>query len=185
MAEIDDLKVEIAKLQKLAFCDHLTGLYNRAGFEHFALPTLENVGIFLQQPKKRKNYLIKCFSLVLIDLDGLKNLNDKFGHLTGDAVLANLGLVIQQNIRSADVVARWGGDEFVLALPGCSANSASQVTRKISLALKNSSQQPRATFSAGIAELKMVESFQELFERADKALYEAKKSGKNKINSSS
>ena len=125
----------------------------------------------------------RSLALILIDLDDLKQINDRVGHLGGDAVLAELGERVRETLRSADIACRIGGDEFAVILPESAARGrASSCT---TACWPRSDARPLAggesvTVSGGIAELERDDDPKALFQRADEALYRAKSDGKGR-----
>jgi diguanylate cyclase (GGDEF)-like protein len=118
---------------------------------------------------------------VIVDVDGFKEINDRIGHLAGDAVLAEIGSRIRQVVRSADIPCRVGGDELAVIVPEIEVGQARQLVGRIQSAV---SSQPiaragRVRVSAGVADLQPNDSPTTFFERADESLYEAKHNGKN------
>ncbi|MBT4163175.1 MAG: GGDEF domain-containing protein, partial [Gammaproteobacteria bacterium] len=131
----------------------------------------------------RKNY---DFSVCYVDLDYFKKVNDKFGHATGDSVLKNFSRVAEQVTREVDCVARIGGEEFILVLSGTNETDAVTVARRLAEGLRDmhvSRIEPRYRISAsiGIAEYRSSESIQQLLDRADRAMYDSKRNGRNRI----
>ena len=163
-------------LQNQAITDELTGVYNRRHF--MALATLE---------LKRAIRLKHPFAVAMIDLDHFKQVNDTYGHAAGDQVLIALSQIIQKQIRNIDVLARFGGDEFVLLFLETNAEQARGVIERVRLALTT---QPidmvgkpiSLTLSSGIASLMNEnESLDSLLRYADQALYRAKEAGRNRV----
>lgn len=153
--------------------DGLTGLLNHSHF----LKRLELALAYVHQ----KNLPL---SLVMIDIDHFKEVNDTYGHPFGDLVIKKLATLLTLNLRSQDIVARYGGEEFALVLPGSTAARTEQVVKK----LKNQFAQQKfntdnftVTFSAGIAENQENIGLNALVNAADKALYIAKRSGRNRV----
>ncbi len=186
--EIEKLKKEIKRLQKLAYRDELTGLYNRRGFKDAA----GNVIAAVIGPRtnrlrnKRKSFLVQNFGLIIFDVDNFKKFNDVYGHLVGDVVLKNIGRIILKNVRDIDIVARWGGEELVIGLVGAAENDSFRAAEKIRRAIESgrfvhAGQRLKLTVSGGVADLVRIGNFADLFSAADKALYRAKKLGKNRI----
>lgn len=161
------------KFQELSSNDYLTGLYNRTKFMEIS------------------NYeLIKCaryrsnFSILLIDIDYFKNVNDHFGHNTGDEVLKTVASLLKNNIRQTDIIARWGGEEFICLLPDTGAEIASFVGEKLRIVIESSKfeQIGKITVSIGVHEKSDYDfTIESVNEKADIALYEAKKTGRNKV----
>lgn len=178
---VKDLKREIRHLQKLVVKDELTGVLNRRGLS-------EEVGIFFndiiylkKNPKNRRQLNLDDISIVFIDIDNFKKINDMFGHDGGDAVLRFISLELQKKIRNIDIVGRWGGDEFVVALIGTDEASAfkkAELLRKHLNAQKVSERHKglMVGVSIGVASFKNSnsKSIDELIAAADKAMYYAK-----------
>ena len=160
----------------LAFTDNLTGLYNR----RFVLDQLERE--FARAARSDSP-----MSLVMMDLDGLKTINDRFGHIEGDVVLKKLGRILKQNTRASDTAARWGGDEFVLLAPDTDSKGAYIIGERIRSQVeqcrpKISGEELSFSISVGIASYPVHPSrVTELIKRADEAMYNAKGLGKNRV----
>ena len=160
----------------LAFTDNLTGLYNR----RFVLDQLERE--FARAARSDSP-----MSLVMMDLDGLKTINDRFGHIEGDVVLKKLGRILKQNTRASDTAARWGGDEFVLLAPDTDSKGAYIIGERIRTQTeqcrpKISGEELSFSISVGIASYPVHPSrVTELIKRADEAMYNAKGLGKNRV----
>jgi diguanylate cyclase (GGDEF)-like protein len=157
-----------AEARALADLDALTGLHNR---RYFHETLAREVG--------RSHRYGRSLSLVLLDLDDFKAVNDRVGHLAGDAALAEVASRIRATARTADVACRIGGDEFALILPETARAEAEQVAQRVEagLAARPVAQAGPVRASMGIAELAAAETPVDLFERADKALYRAKQLG--------
>ena len=159
------------ELSKLALTDPLTGLGNRrflleAIKKHIALNHRN------QQP----------LSLCMIDLDDFKKINDDFGHDKGDKVLKEFSDFLVEQCRQSDILARFGGEEFVILMPNTNMEKAQTLVRRILDKLnKITISGQKLTFSAGVADLKHVSSSQNLIDLADKAMYEVKRNGKNSL----
>lgn len=160
-------------LERLASTDKLTGLWNRRYFENAALYEIE----------RACRYTL-ALSLILFDIDYFKHLNDNFGHQTGDELLIMVARLISAELRTNDVFARWGGDEFVIMLPNTDASAAEQTAEKIRSIIENCKASPAGmvTLSIGVAEYRINEALSTFIKRADDALYLAKKSGRNAVN---
>ncbi|MCS7299546.1 MAG: GGDEF domain-containing protein [Spirochaetia bacterium] len=175
-----------AQLFNSAIHDNLTGLYNIHYFKNLVLEEMMKVMKFKTN-----------FSLAIMDLDHFKNINDTYGHSVGDEALKFFSKVIRQEIkRSSDIVARYGGDEFISAFPSTDANGAylicSRIRDKLNSELFSVSDtiSIKITPSIGIAEISQdeisnakseIDLFRQLFLKADTALYNSKKTGRNRV----
>jgi diguanylate cyclase (GGDEF)-like protein/PAS domain S-box-containing protein len=159
-------------LEKLAYTDKLTGLVNRRYFENAALSEIE-----------RANRYKLTLSLILFDIDYFKQLNDSFGHQTGDDLLLMVAKLILKELRTNDIFARWGGDEFIILLPNTNTLAALQTAEKIRSIIGTYKTPPvdTITLSMGVAEYITNETISAWIKRADDALYLAKKSGRNAV----
>jgi diguanylate cyclase (GGDEF)-like protein len=161
----------VARLAGEARVDKLTGLLNRRGFEERASIELAHA---------RRDDL--SIAVAAFDIDYFKRINDEWGHETGDRVLAHLGAVLAGHSREVDVVARIGGEEFVVLLPGSDSSDADGYTQRVrrALAVGDASQLPVIRVSAGIAAAHAPANVEALLLRADSALYAAKRSGRDR-----
>jgi diguanylate cyclase (GGDEF)-like protein len=169
-----DLAEALARIQALAMRDELTGLINR---RHM----LE----LLEQERQRCVRSGRTFCVAMIDIDRFKEVNDRYGHAAGDEVLQRLAREALSAVRVADVLARWGGDEFVLLLSDARLQLArggvERVRQRIEAVSLRVGEQPlQVTISAGLAEHIAGESVATALARADAALYEAKAQGRNR-----
>lgn len=160
------------ELEHAALRDSMTGLLNRRQF--YAITDPNN----LNNPPAQQQ-----FSLLLVDTDHFKNINDLFGHLKGDEVLIALSRTLEACSRENDMVFRWGGEEFVILLPHTSLDTALQIAESIRAAVARITIPglPRFTVSIGVARHNPGETIDELFKRVDDALYRAKNDGRNKV----
>ena len=158
--------------RQLADLDALTGLHNRRYFH-------ETLG----REVSRAHRYDRRLALIVFDLDDFKAINDRIGHLAGDAVIAEAAERIRDVVRSADIACRVGGDEFAVILPESALADADQLYRRLQAALsaRPVGQAGRLSFSAGVAELKSDDNPTAFFERADEALYRAKERGKAQV----
>ena len=160
---------------ELAFTDGLTGLYNR----RYLMDQIEREFIRAQRSKAP-------LSLIMIDLDGLKGINDRFGHHVGDSFLKEVARIVKANTRASDVAARWGGDEFMLLAPGTDSKGADKIAERIRaqvehFKIKLEGEEAGITVSAGIVSYPTNASVvPELVKKADEAMYCAKRAGKNR-----
>lgn len=174
-AEIARLQAELEQTSALIRHDPLTGVLNRKGLDE----ALSREAAFAQ---RRGTPL--C--LGLLDVDNFKQINDTHGHQTGDEALQHLTNVIRENVRPQDSVGRYGGEEFVVLLPDTDLDSATAALVRLQRALTKRfflarQQKLLITFSAGVAELRAEEQPVDAIDRADKAMYLAKRSGKNRV----
>lgn len=162
-------KIEGQQLREMAQTDGLTKVFNRQHFEH-----LGNIE-FLRA--KRFN---TALSLVMIDIDAFKHINDTYGHLAGDHVLKVFAAILKENIRDFDFFARFGGDEFVLLMPNTDLDNASKfIDRLREIILKTTIHYDNQAFkisaSCGVSQLTQEDSFEMILKAADKHLYEKKR----------
>ncbi len=154
---------------------------------HDTLTTLFNRGAILDILQNELNRALreeKPVSVVLVDIDHFKEINDTKGHLAGDAVLSLAAQRMKSSIRSYDFVGRYGGEEFLIVLPGCPPHMAIGRAEQIRLALSESSpdaSENRITVSMGVAVAEEATEIEELLSRADAALYRAKRNGRNRV----
>jgi diguanylate cyclase (GGDEF)-like protein len=175
-ATIEHLQ-RLSSVKNLATYDTLTGLYNRRYFD-------ERFGMEVQQAFVNKSSL----SLILIDIDHFKKVNDTYGHLEGDKILRGVGSLLKNSVRKNDTVARYGGEEFVLILPETNLEAASMIAERIrqvveSTAFDVENAHIRVTISLGISSFPShrPRSKEELVKMADLALYHAKGEGRNRV----
>ncbi len=185
-SQIRKLKKEIEHLQQLAYKDELTNLYNRRGFKEGTEKFLSELVWAKKHPDHRKSIFIKNFSIILFDIDDFKKINDSFGHQTGDSVLSRIGATMLENVRDIDLAGRWGGEEIILGLVGASEEDAFRMADRIrehiaKEKLQLDGETVNFTVSGGVASFDKADGFDDLFSHADKALYEAKNRGKNKV----
>ncbi|MEY4516860.1 MAG: hypothetical protein RL180_1206 [Pseudomonadota bacterium] len=162
------------RMTRLAGYDALTGSMNRQSFNA--------VWRTLQRSSLRHN---RALSLILMDVDHFKQINDIHGHLAGDQVLRELVSLTQQQIRDSDVIARWGGEEFIILLPDCNIDDAVRLAEALRQRVRHHtfSLHPTRTItlSAGVAEFTAGEEQNDQFRRLDDALYRAKREGRNRV----
>lgn len=173
--EVERLAEELDSASALIMTDHMTQLLNRRGFER-------SFGDLSRSCRAAAAPL----SLALIDVDDFKKLNDAYGHQRGDEALRHLARVLSGTLRPADVVARYGGEEFVVLLPSVPLDRAVEVIRRAQRALTNDvylngDERIFVTFSAGVAQAVDDEPLDAIVERADGAMYRAKRAGKNRV----
>ena len=174
--EIADLRKELEKTRETATTDSLTGLLNRGAFD-------EKLGEILKQNQDDPQLV----SLLFMDLDNFKKINDNFGHLVGDKVIRFTAALIKQHISGHHLAARYGGEEVAVIMPDTSRQKAVFLAEKMRESLSRSKLQRKesgetigqVTISIGVSQLKQGDSFDDFVNRADKALYMAKENGRN------
>ncbi|MFW5685711.1 MAG: sensor domain-containing diguanylate cyclase [Spirochaetota bacterium] len=159
-------------LFRMSMIDEMTGLYNRRMLEW----ELEREHRLAARSKR-------CFSVLLVDVDHFKSINDRFGHQTGDEVLARIGELIRNSIRSTDIPGRWGGEEFLILCPETDRSGAAAAADSVRAGIESAAFAipGRVTVSVGAAELRTGESVSSLVTRADENLYAAKAGGRNRV----
>lgn len=162
--------------------DALTGLMNRRG----ALNQMASLRSWGVAPNE-------AISVMMVDIDFFKEINDRWGHKVGDMVLKELGKVLRASVREVDIVARWGGEEFLVILPGVQALAARRIAERVreevasmsmevpSSSTSSSSSPVRITVSVGVTQVREKEEFQGAIERADRMMYRAKSLGRNRV----
>ncbi|MDX1574338.1 MAG: diguanylate cyclase [Methylophaga sp.] len=182
---IDSRTIELKRLNKKlaekakeaernATTDHLTSLANRFNFEQQLTNEISRAQRFMEP-----------LSLIIMDIDEFKGINDQYGHPTGDEALRTVGKVLRNNLRTIDLASRWGGDEFALLLPQTNLEMALTVAEKIRLAISAEMAHMNLNTSAsfGVVALSRDDSQIEFIRRADNALYQSKNTGRNKVSS--
>lgn len=168
------LKLELTqaneKLHELAMYDALTNLLNRQAAEP----------ILAEAVSRQRRYHTPAVLLV-IDIDDFKKVNDSFGHKVGDKVLKKVACIINSGVRESDLVARWGGEEFVVLLNNAELEGASIVARSLCQNVASQTTDPQVTISIGGAPLLIGDDWGVVFNRADQALYNKKRQGKNGV----
>jgi diguanylate cyclase len=173
----DELRRQNERLEQIAITDSLTGIYNRRFF--FELADKE-----VARAKRYGNPM----SVVILDADHFKKMNDTYGHLIGDQILMNLAQLCQENIRSLDIIARYGGEEFVILMPEVDCTAAYNSAERLRMLVETTSMvtgglDVMMTISLGIACWNGENDldFNALLARADRALYQSKESGRNRV----
>ncbi|WP_412972112.1 GGDEF domain-containing protein [Glaciecola sp. MF2-115] len=166
-----DLRSKNQKIQILAETDKLTGLYNR---EKLDQSLSDMIGTLIPQDKP--------LTLLIIDIDHFKRINDVEGHLVGDNVLKQIAAKLQSKMREGDLLARWGGEEFVAVLPYTPLDNAMELADRLRLFISEQSiEGNNITISIGVTQCQASDSVEALFGRADKALYQAKVGGRDRV----
>ena len=160
------------ELSRLSVTDALTGAINRLGL----MGRLDEVA-------SRSQRFGHPMSVLMLDLDHFKDINDRYGHPVGDEVLKGFVEVLRQNIRASDILGRWGGEEFLVISPHLGLDSAVKLAEKLRQGIEEASLGTgiRLTTSIGVAEFVPTEKVNELVERVDRALYAAKAGGRNRV----
>jgi len=174
--EVEERRLAQATLEARASLDPLTGLYNRGHLSALA----EELRLLSQADHP--------LSLILLDIDYFKQVNDAHGHLVGDQVLVSLARILRQNARDSDIPCRFGGDEFLLVLDGMDSAAATAVAERLRRAvavadIRFNEERISITISAGVASLEAgcALDLRALTSRADLALYEAKHTGRDRV----
>ena len=171
---VSELENELRRLSDEVSTDQLTQIANRRGLlQAFAVE------------RERVERTGATLSIGLLDIDNFKRLNDELGHSVGDVALKSLATMVSTSLRPTDVVARYGGEEFVVLLPGTDTEAGEQLLSRLQRSLTggmfmHEKKQVLVTFSAGVTAFRLDEALEVALERADQALYKAKRTGKNR-----
>ena len=173
--KIQQLQAELSQLSEKVSIDQLTGVLNRRGLDEAMLREIS-----------RAQRGASSLCVALLDIDNFKHFNDNYGHHVGDTALQHLAKVIQETLRPTDIAARFGGEEFVILLPDTSIDAAIETISRLQRALTKqfflgNNERLLITFSAGIALFRATEEQATVLNRADQAMYLAKKAGKNRV----
>ncbi len=160
------------ELEKMASIDKLTDIYNRRMIDQFLQVEIEIASRHNEE-----------LSLMIIDIDHFKHVNDNYGHLVGDMVLSQLSKIISDNLRNSDIFGRYGGEEFLIICPKTNKDGAFILAEKLRIIVNEFTfdEVGHKTVSIGIAEFQPDDTIETLFKKADEALYEAKNSGRNRV----
>lgn len=168
-----ELKAETSLYKKLSGIDPLTGAYNRSGLKPFTDKS------FSRDRRDRSGVLM------VMDIDHFKDVNDTYGHSVGDNVIKRIAHTISGSIRAGDIFARWGGEEFVLICASVDRQTGLLIGEKVRRAVEDldfmDGEHFQVTVSVGLTEIMPSDSFESAFNRADQALYKAKRSGRNRV----
>ena len=164
-----------SKIEEMASTDKLTRLLNRHAF---SILIDKLMAAYRRNPKP--------VSILLADIDHFKQINDRYGHRTGDQVLISIAQILKSGLRAADFAVRWGGEEFLIVLPDCSREQGEAVAEKLRRAIEaanicQTDHSIKATISIGVSEFNGTESPEQTVNRADMALYKAKERGRNQV----
>ncbi len=166
---------EIEKeLELISLTDELTGIYNRRAFNDF-----------MHKNISRAKRHLEPLSILMLDIDHFKQVNDLYGHDMGDEVLTIFAHLVQDHLREEDIFARWGGEEFIILLPQTSSSEALKLAERIrkNISEYHFSEIDSVTVSIGHTEFHVDDSFDILLKRVDEALYQAKNAGRNNVTS--
>ena len=172
--ETETLRIKLKLEHDRAMCDVLTGLPNRLAYK-------ERIDMEASRWRRYKSPL----SLAIWDIDYFKSINDNYGHKAGDKTLMLVGQLLRTNCRESDFVARYGGEEFVMLMPNTHASQAQKMAENIRAMIErcgfnHNGEKINLTLSCGICEFSENDQHDEVFVRADQALYQAKKDGRNR-----
>ncbi len=169
---LEQLKKHVDLLYELATIDEKTGVYNNQFFKTISEMEIDKA--------KRE---IGPLSLLIVDLDHFKKINDNYGHLLGDLILKRIGFVLKENTRKYDLVSRFGGEEFIVLFPNTELLRAKKVSERIRRKVQEDKilSKYKVTISGGLCDYKKNDTIIRMKKRADKALYRAKNKGRNII----
>jgi diguanylate cyclase (GGDEF)-like protein len=159
-----------SRLERMATIDKLTGAFNRHAFDEL-----------IESAINRSEQKQVPFSIALLDIDHFKTINDSYGHQMGDQVLQQVAQACQSQLSEQDVVCRWGGEEFVILLPGTDLNQAQLAMERLKQTINEKAMKPSVTVSIGVVQRIDLETKQSVIHRADTAMYRAKESGRNRV----
>lgn len=172
--DAEELRSKVMNEREQAFLDPLTGIYNRMGYNER-----------IEQEYARWKRYQSALSLIVVDIDLFKHVNDNYGHIAGDKVLQTVAKHLGASIRETDYLARYGGEEFVIIMPDTSADEGLAVAEKLRSNIEEcgfhyKGESVTVTISCGIAEFETGNEINDVFEKADVAMYQAKNDGRNR-----
>lgn len=167
-----ELREKNRELELLAITDRLTGICNRLRLDE----------VFEYELGRSERYSIH-FSVMLMDIDYFKNVNDTYGHQVGDAVLVEIAGIFVKHLRKVDIPGRWGGEEFLIICPETNADKAFAIAEKLRTAIEqfNFTVAGHITASFGVTSYQQGDDVKNMMARVDKALYQAKEYGRNRV----
>jgi diguanylate cyclase (GGDEF)-like protein len=177
LVDITEQKCLQKKIEKLAITDELTGIYNRRG--------LFELGLHDFNRARRTNMLL---SIIYIDIDHFKDINDQYGHSKSDMILRELVNRVKANLRDMDTFSRVGGDEFIILLPEANLQQAQEIANRLKAVVSNLPFQIGplpipVSLCMGVTQIDQLDTFSNLIDRADSLMYKAKQNGRNRIES--
>ncbi len=184
---IAKLEAQVQSLEAQLVTDELTGILNRRGLMQRLETLAGEVRWQSQHPEKRRKVMVRCLSVLFIDIDHFKNVNNTYGHAAGDVVLKAVAGSIQEHVRALDIVGRYGGEEIVVGLVGADIKDATRVAELIRSYISDmeikltKGEAVQVTASIGVAEVTDENSLSVSLKQADDALYEAKATGRNRV----
>ena len=170
------LNNKIEEFEKNAIYDGLTGCYNKKESEIFIQQLLHTYSRYKKEP----------FSILMLDIDFFKKINDTYGHLAGDIALKEMAKIVFSVIRDSDLFGRYGGEEFLVVLPNTKITGALRLAKRIKDSIENNivhfdNKEIKFTISIGVTSIGINDNYESLISRVDEALYEAKQKGRNRI----
>ena len=178
VAELEAENIEhqrlVEELENISITDPLTSIYNRRKFN-------ELLAMEIERSKRYQNTL----SIIMCDIDHFKKINDTFGHDVGDKAIRKFSKQIRENIREIDMLARWGGEEFMILMPNVSVENAHSIAEKLRMIIEKTAIETAGSFTAsfGVTDLMLDDTAETFIKRVDQALYKAKHGGRNKVES--
>lgn len=172
------LQENVAELNVDLMHDSRTGLKSKPYLEERLKDIISS---FKNPENKERKEGFKNLSLLFCDIDNFKKINDTLGHLVGNEVLKKVSEIINENVRAVDIVCRWGGDEIVVALLGANEEEAVIIAEKIRSAVENEAKDTGVKLSIGVVPYEEGLDMESITDRADKAMYLAKESGRNNV----
>lgn len=160
------------EVERLSEIDKLTGIYNRRKLDEY-----------MESELNRAKRYHQPLSFIILDIDHFKNINDTYGHPVGDSTLQTLAKILTDNLRKSDILGRYGGEEFLIICPETNNNQAALLAEKLRACVENTlfDDIKNMTISIGVAEFEGENTVKELLSRADRALYQAKHNGRNRV----
>lgn len=196
MSQTDDIKIykeriaalqaQVRELHQRLVTDELTQIFNRRGLMEYLEAIASEVVYQYKHPDKRRSVVIKSLSIIFLDIDHFKKVNDTYGHDAGDEVLRQTADLIRDRVRQLDIVGRYGGEEIVVGLPGATTVQAKRIADDLRSTIEGHTFRVggnvlKVTASLGVAELTPDRNINQTLKVADDALYKAKEMGRNKV----